>query len=76
MAKQVEVEGYSLRALQRIQEEYRIESIETARRKRGNKGFSQSEQIVINRILARGRSSVIKIIEDEKNHRSVATLDI
>ena len=40
MAKQVEVEGYSLRALQRIQKQFRIESIETARRKRGKKGVS------------------------------------
>ena len=40
MAKQVEVEGYSLRALQRIQKQFRIESIETARRKRGKKGVN------------------------------------
>ena len=75
MAKQVQVKGYSLRALQRIQEEYRVESIETARRKRGKKGFSQSEQIVINRILVRGRSSVIKIKTEEKGHRNATTLD-
>ena len=75
MAKQVEVEGYSLRALQRIQVEYRVESIETARRMRGKKGFSQSELLIINKILASGRSSMMKIIEDEKDHRSAVTLD-
>lgn len=40
MAKQVEVEGYALRALERIQKQFRIESTETARRKRIKKGVS------------------------------------
>jgi hypothetical protein len=75
LAKQVEVEGYSLRALQRIQEQYRIESIEKARRKRGKRGFNKIESTVINRLLSRGRYSVSKIIEEEERRRQTTILD-
>jgi len=75
LAKQVEVDGYSLRALQRIQEQYRIESIEKAKRKRGKKGFSEMEQVVINRMLARGRHSVTEILQSEERNRQVSVID-
>ena len=75
LAKQVEVEGYSLRALQRIQKQYRIESIERARRKRGNKGFSKIEKGAINRMLAGGKDSTNKIFRAEEGRREVTELE-
>ena len=71
LAKQVEVEGYSLSALQRIQEQYRIESIEKAKRKRGKRGFSEMEKIVIRRLLGKGKHSLIEILGEEEGRREV-----
>lgn len=71
LAKQVEVEGYSLSALQRIQEQYRIESIEKAKRKRGKRGFSEMEKIVIRRLLGKGKHSLIEILSEEEGRREV-----
>ena len=74
LAKQVEVEGYSLRALQRIQKQYRIESIEKAKRERRKKGFSEVEKGVINRMLARGVQSKNDLLRSEKRRRRADVL--